>query len=334
MDNIRNITVCISPDLFESLAPAIESACSRLDCYFYLGVPREGTAVLLTVASEGKKPSSMKEAAKAASTLNIPVVEIEASSVSGETQIYELLKPFVKGDNTRSISSLLQMRFPDRIVARSGNTDNNETTPDTGDSEAPREEQPSKGTNTAATILGILLGIAFIIIVVLAANNVEKQDSIEYMDRQLSESQSRYYSLSSSYNTLKDKNDETEKVLKTVSESMPFIITEVEVGNMYKGGTMETDFGRSIYASKTMFITPRVHYYGLKADSYTITIKFHSPSRGTDSYSDTVYLSKGENIVNLSGWGNEKMGIWGKGQYHIDLYYKGKVFYTKYFTIY
>lgn len=325
----RNITICISPELFEELAPAIEGACSRLGCCFYLGAPRKGSDLLLCITSE-KKYFPIKDAKKAASELNVPVLEIDAGEISGETGIYEMLKPFVSEENTTDISSLLQLRFPDRIVPRGENEVNSEDEKP----EEENEERPSSNLKPAVTALGFILGIAFIIIIALISSNSEKNNRIAYLNNQVESTQRKYNNLSSDYSSLKSKNDETEKVLSEISEVIPFIIKDVSVGNMYEGGSMETDYGKTIYSSNTMFLAPKLKYYGLKSGSYKIQTYLHTPSGNVTSYSNTVSLYKGNNTVYLSGWGNKNKGHWGRGQYHYVFYCEGKSVYTKYFTIY
>lgn len=52
-----------------------------------------------------------------------------------------------------------------------------------------------------------------------------------------------------------------------VSEAYPLIITKIEIGNMYYDGEMCDDFGEMIHSWETMYLKPRITYYGLKSST-------------------------------------------------------------------
>lgn len=97
-------------------------------------------------------------------------------------------------------------------------------------------------------------------------------------------------------------------------------------------------------ASTLKYLTPRVSYEGLANDNKTVQldVKIIKPngalSRGTNSPSNytlscTVTIEKGYNHLQLTGWGNEKPGVYSSGSYIIELWNKGNKIFSKRFKI-
>ena len=143
--------------------------------------------------------------------------------------------------------------------------------------------------------------------------------------------------LSQSERYRKELND-----IKSIGDTYPLIITGLDVGNVYENGTIETDFGKSIYSSNTMFLVPRIHYYGLKSSSIKLYVKlfFANVLRTGDSspsgysYTGNVHISQGNDTEDLQGWGNKNKGYWKSGSYRFEIWYNGKILFSKSFTIY
>jgi len=128
-----------------------------------------------------------------------------------------------------------------------------------------------------------------------------------------------------------------------IASVSPFVIYKVEIGNSYKGGGLETDYGNTIYSSHTMYLKPKVYYKGFSTGNYELKIKWFRPngsmSSGTSSpygysQSDSHSLSEGSNSIALSGWGNETMGHWESGEYRLEIWYDGRCVFVKHFKIY
>ena len=124
---------------------------------------------------------------------------------------------------------------------------------------------------------------------------------------------------------------------------MPFVITEVQIGNVYKGSAVETDYGGSIYSNNTMYLSPKIFYRGFLAGSYSLKTKWYRPdgtlSRGDTSPSDcsqinNYFLSEGRGVKILTGWGNEDKGYWGKGDYRFEIWYNNRCVFVKHFKIF
>lgn len=125
--------------------------------------------------------------------------------------------------------------------------------------------------------------------------------------------------------------------------SLTISISSIKIGNVYKNGNIETNYGNTLYSSRTMYLKPRINYYGYKAGRVTLYQKLFKPdgrlSTGTSSPSGystktEVYLYEGSNIVELQGWGNERMGHWSSGWYRYEVWYNGKCLASESFYIY
>lgn len=136
---------------------------------------------------------------------------------------------------------------------------------------------------------------------------------------------------------------EVRSIISDISEEYPLIITDIKIGNVYKGGDIQTDYGKRIYDFSTMYLKPKISYIGLKSGTKTLKVKWYTPSgylsRGDSSpfgfsQSDDEYISRGRNTLTLSGWGNDHKGHWSCGTYRIEIWYNNSCLKSKTFTIY
>lgn len=124
--------------------------------------------------------------------------------------------------------------------------------------------------------------------------------------------------------------------------SLTISISSIKIGNVYKDGSIETNYGNTLYSSYTMYLKPRIDYYGYKTGSVTLYQKLYTPyglSTGTSSPSGystktEVYLYEGNNTTELQGWGNERKGHWSSGWYRYEVWYNGKCLASESFYIY
>lgn len=158
----------------------------------------------------------------------------------------------------------------------------------------------------------------------------------------LQTSDSLYY-YSSKYYDANEELSETKSIISDVADIYPMIITDIEIGNSYKGGDLETDYGDRIYDCNTMYLKPRIRYIGLESGRKELKVKWYTPSgylsKGDSSPSgfsqaDDEYISKGNNTLTLSGWGNESKGYWISGIYRIEIWYENTCLKAKTFNIY
>ncbi|MCM1313621.1 MAG: hypothetical protein NC206_10290 [Bacteroides sp.] len=132
---------------------------------------------------------------------------------------------------------------------------------------------------------------------------------------------------------------------KSSIASLPLFITNIQVANQDKDGNLQTNYGETIYASNSMFLTPKITYTGIRAgESITLYVKFYDSS-GTlitgnkspkgYSYTEIITISSGSgNTCMLSGWGNENKGYYGKGGCRFEVWYGNICLGSKTFILY
>lgn len=143
------------------------------------------------------------------------------------------------------------------------------------------------------------------------------------------------------YDNLEDKYDNYQS---KVSVEYPLIITKIEIGNEYYDGEMNDDFGEKIHSWNTMFLQPRITYYGLKSStSIRLNVKLFDSdgvmSTGKTSpegytYANDRSIDFGHNTCVLSGWGSKNKGRWKAGSYRIEIWYSDVCLKSFKFTIY
>lgn len=139
-----------------------------------------------------------------------------------------------------------------------------------------------------------------------------------------------------------DAENDLSEFKTTMGNYMPIIISDVKIGNAYNGGSIETDYGETIYSNRTMYLKPKVTYQGINTgENIEIKVKLFCPngkiSEGNNSdfsYSDSFIVKSGTNSQAFSGWGNSTMGNWKSGKYRFEFWYKDICLKAKTFTIY
>lgn len=126
--------------------------------------------------------------------------------------------------------------------------------------------------------------------------------------------------------------------------SLPMIITDVLIGNTDYNGNIETEYGQKILETDTMYLKPKVKYFGIKSGVHTLRVRWINPdgsirkgnsSLGDFSYVEGYNLTSGKNDeMCLTGWGNNKRGNWSAGQYFIEIWHDDIRLIRKPFTIY
>lgn len=198
----------------------------------------------------------------------------------------------------------------------------------------------------------IALMIACIILFVMfsdANSNYEYQAfQRRSIESKFSTAQKRISALESEKSTLESEKLSAENALsmlkQKVGNTYPIIISDIEIANVYKGGNVETDYGNTIYSSNTMYLKPRIKYYGILSGTRTLKIKWFKPdgsmSSGSSSpygfsQSNSYYIDSGpDNTITMSGWGNENKGHWRSGTYRIEIWHENICLKSKTFKIY
>lgn len=125
------------------------------------------------------------------------------------------------------------------------------------------------------------------------------------------------------------------------ASSTPVKFNSASVRNEDNDGNVITDWGTTIYAYRTKYLTPKINVTVSKEGNYDIYVKMYGPNGLTTgdnspsgySYKATRYLNTGTRDVKLTGWGSNTAGHWSAGDYRFEFYLNGRLLGTKYFTI-
>lgn len=165
---------------------------------------------------------------------------------------------------------------------------------------------------------------------------VKKQEVITELNGQVD-------NLQTSLSQEKTNREKAENKLSKVESCMPVVITDVEIANVYQSGSIETDYRNTIYSSYTMYLKPRIKYTGIKTgENITLSIKLYTPtglSRGPSSpsncsWTESFYVSEGDDTQAFQGWGGVSKGHWSSGTYRYEFWYGNVCLKAKTFTIY
>lgn len=135
-----------------------------------------------------------------------------------------------------------------------------------------------------------------------------------------------------------------EDELSSFKTTFPINITNIEIGNSYENGNIETDYGKTIYSENTMYLKPNVSYTGIDVGSSinlkirwyrpdgTLSAGIYSPAGFSQQFS--LYVNKGNNITVFPGWGSRYKGYWEKGTYRIEIWYENVCLRSETFNVY
>lgn len=213
-----------------------------------------------------------------------------------------------------------------------------------GGEDAYDEEKPRKVWGYWVAIVILLAGA-----VTFGVLYAEKVKQLNTSESECTELQYKVSKLQGEKSTLAKQKQSAENALQSlkqkIGDTYPLIITDIEIANVYKGGAIETDYGKTLYSSRMMFLTPRIRYYGISAGTKNLKVKWYKPdgslSTGTSSpygftMSDNYAIATGSNnTLTLNGWGNSISGLsWSPGTYRIEVWYGSTCLGSKSFTIY
>ena len=173
-----------------------------------------------------------------------------------------------------------------------------------------------------------------------ARNDItQKEGMIKTRDEKIVSLES---SLSAEQSRRESAENELTELKNSYSDYMPVIITDVEIANVYNDGSVETDYGGTIYSSYSMYVKPKITYKGIKTgESISLDIKLYTPSglsRGSSSpsnctWTESFYVSSGSNTKSFQGWGGASKGHWVSGTYRYEFWYGNVCLKARTFTI-
>ena len=112
----------------------------------------------------------------------------------------------------------------------------------------------------------------------------------------------------------------------------PVNVTKLEVANADGKGNAVSPYGKDIVASNSMYLMPRITYWGLKVgETITLNVRLYDHEgklvTGTSSPAGYSFSCKidpvlpGENSQALSGWGGADRGHFRAGTYRYEVWY-------------
>lgn len=190
-------------------------------------------------------------------------------------------------------------------------------------------------------------GFIFVVLFMVAAITAytiwdEKQSLARRDSEQIKELGNRIASLReekendiSELNDLQTRYNELEAKFDELKRLYPLIIEDVKIANVYNDGEIETDYGNSLYSSRTMYLKPKISYIGCASAAKTFKVKWIKPD-GSISISPSAeyYVFEGRQELALTGWGGSDMGHWNAGTYQIEIWCGDVALKSKTFTIY
>lgn len=108
-------------------------------------------------------------------------------------------------------------------------------------------------------------------------------------------------------------------------------------------GDTVTDFGETLYSSKSQYVTTKMEATSFRRGVYTFDIKFYengilstgdTNAKDGYTYNHTVRIREvGDTSLLLGGWGSNVRGCWDRGRYRIEVWYEGELIGSKRFEI-
>ena len=131
----------------------------------------------------------------------------------------------------------------------------------------------------------------------------------------------------------KSMNERLQLELDTLRTLYPIYITKLEVANADNHGNAISSFGKTISASSSMYLMPRITYWGLKVgEKITLYVRLYDNEdklvTGSSSPKGYSYDCKidpilpNENMLSLSGWGGGDKGHFRAGSYRYEVWYE------------
>lgn len=216
--------------------------------------------------------------------------------------------------------------------------------------EKPLQRVKQKVWGYWVAMIALLIGCVMLFVMYNDAHgNYEYQASERRsMESKYNTAKEQISSLEGEKSDLESAKRSAEEALSTlkqmVGDSYPLIISNIEIANVTYNGDIETSYGNMLYSSRTMYLKPRIKYYGISSGNKTLKVKWYNPNgtlkTGTSSpygfsQSENCYIYSGsDNTYALSGWGNSTRGHWSAGTYRIEVWYGNTCLKSKTFTIY
>lgn len=124
----------------------------------------------------------------------------------------------------------------------------------------------------------------------------------------------------------------------------PLLIQNIQIANVYDGGTIETNYGGTIYSKNSMRLKPKISYVGLVPGTKELGIKWYYPSGNLATCSNcncpSAYtqceeheIQAGMHSLTTNAFGGKEKGHWNTGQHRIEIWCEGNKLAERTFTI-
>jgi hypothetical protein len=151
----------------------------------------------------------------------------------------------------------------------------------------------SSTSDSGKDALVFFLVVFIIATVILGVLLKQSKSDYEYnafnYSSMISTLETKINSLEGDLRTVMSERDAAKRELSdfkdNVGQTIPFVISDIEIANTSYDGTIETGFGSTIYSSSSMYLTPMIKYLGFTSGSKTIYVKIYNAdgSLRTDS---------------------------------------------------
>ena len=147
--------------------------------------------------------------------------------------------------------------------------------------------------------------------------------------------------------------DDFDDQLDNISSSIPMLITDIEISNIYEGGRIQSDYGSDIYSNEARFLKPRITYTRIRemmiyslTESVDLNVKLYSESDKVSTllnnlnspegytYSSSVLIEDGrDKKIELPSWGYGEHSVFAPGKYRIEIWHNDVCLRSKTFWI-
>ena len=204
-------------------------------------------------------------------------------------------------------------------------------------------------TNTRApkwhTPLLIVLGLVLCILSAFAIWQYSCIEELEYKvnsySNELSNNATKDKMREREFETLEESLDSTKEELEELVQEYPIRITDIMLANVRNDGTIVNESTSIVYgttnwiSASVYYIRPTLKLVAYKSGRLDIGYKIYhngkldynsSVSSVFSGRPTTVELSKGENKVELLGWGNDSGTSYQSGEHQIEVWTQGKCY--------
>ena len=176
--------------------------------------------------------------------------------------------------------------------------------------------------------LATVISIVAIVILILFSSFMQENGNIAELEQRINEKQIENNRLKS----------DIENLLQ-----LGIAITDVQIGNATRDGSIINNYDTRIRSSDTQFLQPKINYLATTSRTITLNVRWIDSDgtiwRGSSSpegfsQSRSYSIDAGTNIIELTGWGNDTPGHWRSGNYTIEIWHENVLLISRNFTIY